>query len=108
MLQRKPLPIGISASNPSASGLGVALSGSVSGLSTSLTPGKVYYTNTKGNLVAAANYAGHSNSMALAGLNGQSKIYYIYDSANNAYVSLNSKVGLATSSDTLFVQTALS
>lgn len=102
LMNRLPAPVGISAA--SGTSLAVAVSGSVSGLP-SLTPGKVYYSNSKGDLVASNSFAGHSNSLSISGLNSQSNLYYIYDADNNAYVTLESKVGIATAKDTLFVQT---
>ena len=82
--------------------LGVAVSGSVSGL-IGLMPGKVYYGNTNGELVASTSYIGQNNRYST---NSKSDIYYIYDSQHNAYVTLDSKVGIATATDTLFVDTS--
>lgn len=82
--------------------LGVAVSGSVSGLS-GLLPGKVYYGNTNGELVASNSYLGQNNHYST---NSQLDLYCIYDSQHNAYITLDSKVGVATASDTLYVDTS--
>jgi hypothetical protein len=104
MLQKLPSPVGLSSSLSSSSSLGVAISGSVSGFS-SLQVGKIYYVNTKGQLIASSSFAGQDSSIPVSGLSGDGNIYYIYDSVNNAYITLNSKIGIATSSNTIFVQT---
>lgn len=98
MLQRLPAPVGVSAGKS-----GVAVSGPLSGLS-GLSAGRRYYTNTKGALVASPVFSGQLPSVPGAGLDAQAQLLYLYDSAEDAYVTLDSQAGLATASNTLLVQ----
>jgi hypothetical protein len=84
----------------------VAVSGSVTSSSSSsaLQAGKVYYSNTKGKLVASPVFAGQEHSL-FSSSSSSGNVYYLYDSLENAFVTLESRIGLATASNTLFVQT---
>ncbi len=62
-----------------------------------LTPGKNYYANTKGDLIADSDYAGRTVGSAV-------DYYTVYDYTHKCYVTMDSKVGLATSTNSLFVQ----
>lgn len=96
ILERKPLPIGVSGPNDR-----VAVSGSIENLS-GLTPGKYYYTNTEGNLIAGNDYAGRSSS-GTSSPDGSS-LYYVTDSTNDALVMNDGLVGLALQNDQLYLQ----
>ena len=91
-----PLPFGIvtSITNGVAD---IAVSGTVSSSSLKgLTTGVNYYTNTMGNVLASTSYYGHEST-------GDSSTYFYVDNGNTI-VTLDSKVGLATASNAVYIQ----
>ena len=103
-----PAPIGIVSSNS------VTLSGNVNpaGQSSALSVGKVYYTTTKGNLVAGNNYAGRNTGYCPATSDSNSNsettcAEYVYDATSNVLVTFDSRVGIALSTSTLNIAPAL-
>jgi hypothetical protein len=106
IVERFPNPVGVV--TPSAE---VAVQGSsVVTSSNNLIAGKKYYATTKGNLVADNNFAGRgagycpatTTTIAATGCTG-----YVYDAATNVLVSLDGQVGLALSTNTLALATAV-
>lgn len=121
VLQRLPSAVGIvSATTKSTNTVSVTLNGLVESVYSQLTPGKVYYANTRGKLIAAAGYAGRNLGycvMTASDPNSQdpSVVYgsqqcadYLYDAATKTIVTYDSIVGLAVSTTSLNLATTSS
>ena len=105
VMEIKPRPIGVvtadvvSSSASLASGA-VAVSGTVNGFS-NLVVGKMYYTNTAGQLVADGNFYGRDGLTSNAAID---EFHYVFDAANNVIVTVDSQIGVAVSSDTIVLR----
>ena len=83
----------------------VCVAGSLAGWTTgssnsgALNTGYVYYTNTMGTVIQGNSYYGRDVSGA-----SSTEYYYYYDATSNTILTLDSKIGFATATDTLFVQ----
>ena len=106
LLEVKPLPVGVtSLASLSATGTTattVTINGVIDTTATGkvLTSGLTYYSNSKGDLVKGAVYAGRGGSENSEG----EELGYIFDEDHNAYVTVDSKIGIATSSFNLYVK----
>lgn len=94
LMERLSTPIGVAA--PSAAGNAVVLHGEVT-TGNNLKQGYRYYTNTIGTLIAGNNYIGQ----AAVDVN---PLDYIVDSDTNTIVTKDSTVGIATSSNKLYIK----
>ena len=94
LMERLSTPIGVAA--PSAAGNAVVLNGEVT-TGNNLKQGYRYYTNTIGTLIAGNNYIGQ----AAVDVN---PLDYIVDSDTNTIVTKDSTVGIATSSNKMYIK----
>jgi hypothetical protein len=94
LMERLSTPIGVVA--PSAAGNAVVLNGEVT-TGNNLKQGYRYYTNTIGTLIAGNNYIGQ----AAVDVN---PLDYIVDSDTNTIVTKDSTVGIATSSNKMYIK----
>lgn len=100
VMERLPSPVGLT-SNENGQ-LEITFSGGVKGAFSGLTPGKYYFTNTKGNLVADEDFAGRSGQCS--GSTSAKCTGYLYDEASQTIVTLgDSRVGIAIAEDTIVV-----
>lgn len=78
----------------------VALAGTVPDFS-GLVPGLKYYTNTMGQMMTVG--SAYSGRVCSASPNAD-EYYYIFDEDSNTIVSLDSQVGVASSSSSILIQ----
>lgn len=106
MLEVKPLPVGVtslaSLSETGQVATTITINGVIETTATgkTLTTGVSYYTNTKGDLVADKVYAGRGSSENAAG----EELGYIVDEDHNAYITTDSKIGIAISPYNFYVK----
>lgn len=93
LLHRLGGPAGITTKS-STGAVTVAVSGPLSNTYSTLTAGHVYYSNTLGDVVDSYQYVGREESSK----------GYVVDTANDAFVTSDSKVGFALQSNQLLVQ----
>jgi hypothetical protein len=63
-----------------------------------------YYSNTMGQPITGGAYHGRESSTTTSGSGDSTAYYYIKDLNSDTLITLNSKLGVATASDTILMQ----